>query len=289
MGNKPSLALGLVRPTAVAQPTPLQLTGQISKRTHRCSNKDYSTESSRRSRTVSKSVPVDLQKHSLLSIPPELRNCIYGHLLKPEDCIVLSPMIHTRLSGMALLRTCTQLHDEAASFFYARNSFQCYIRKSVLAQSASTANIQLPHITSSISPKFFRDPLAMQGGIFFPAPRYHQYLTRLTIYFKVSIRDLAFPDPEKGYWGDTLRADSDMNQYIRRPCDNTAITSADMGKIQQAIQHEVFRVYQEMKSLWIEKEGTWAGKVTMPARSTATDDLEFWIELTADRHITHEG
>lgn len=88
MGNQPSLALGLVRPTAVAQLTPLQLTGQLRKRTHRCSNRDHSRESARRSRTVSKSVPVDLQKHSLLSIPPELRDCIYAHLLKTRDCIV---------------------------------------------------------------------------------------------------------------------------------------------------------------------------------------------------------
>lgn len=198
-------------------------------------------------------------------------------------------MIHTKITGISLLRTCTQLHDEATSFFYAKNSFQCYIRKSVLAQSVSTANIQLPHITSLISPKFFHDPLAMQGGIFFPAPWYHQCLTRLTIYFKVSTRELAFLDPEKGDWEDTLSADLSMNQYIRRPCDNAAITPADMGKIQQAIQHEVFRVYQKMKSLWREKEGTWAAKATMPARSTATDDLEFWVELTADEHVTHEG
>jgi hypothetical protein len=168
------------------------------------------------------------------------------------------------------------------------NSFQCYIRKSVLAQSPSTADFQLPEINSCVSRNLLRDPLAIQGGIFFPAPRYHQFLTRLTIYFKVSIRDLVFPDPEKRHSKDLTSVDMDLNHYIRLRSDNAAITPAYMGKMQQAIQHEVFCVYQKMSSLWKEKEGTWAGKVIMPARSTATDELEYWIELTADEDVAHQ-
>ena len=229
---------------------------------------------------------MDPWKHSLLNIPPELRNQIYTYLFDSRDCIVLSPLTHTNIPGLVLLRTCKQLHDETASFFYTVNSFQCYIRKSVLVQSATVASIQLPDITSLISYKFFQDPLAIRGGIFFPAPRYHRYLTRLTIYFKVSIRDLAFPDPEKGKWKDQICVGLDLDQHIRLPSDNAAITPANMGKIQQAIQHEVFVVYQKMRHLWRKKEGTWAGKVVMPARSTATDELEYWIELTTEEDPT---
>jgi hypothetical protein len=288
MGNQASSALRLTMPTAAVQPAPLQLTGQISRKTHCCSNKDRKTTSARQRRTVSKSLALDLQKHSLLSISCELRNYIYAHLFKSRDYIVLSPLIHTNIPGLVLLRTCKHLHDEAASFFYTMNSFQCYIRKSVLAQSPSTADFQLPEINSCVSRNLLRNPLAIQGGIFFPAPRYHQFLTRLTIYFKVSIRDLVFPDPEKRHSKDLTSVDMDLNHYIRLRSDNAAITPAYMGKMQQAIQHEVFCVYQKMSSLWKEKEGTWAGKVVMPARSTATDELEYWIELTADEDVAHQ-
>jgi hypothetical protein len=65
----------------------------------------------------------------------------------------------------------------------------------------------------------------------------------------VSIRDLAFPDPEKSNWKDQTPVGLELNQCIRLPSENAAITPADMRRIQQAIEYEVFCVYQKMKNL----------------------------------------
>jgi len=66
----------------------------------------------------------------------------------------------------------------------------------------------------------------------------------------MSIRDVAVPDPEKGYWKDpTLQAWTCISTLTSSPSDYAAITPADTRKIQQAMQGEVSDVYQKMRSL----------------------------------------
>jgi hypothetical protein len=206
-----------------------------------------------------------LQQHSLVNIAPELRNKIYAQLLLIGGPVILAPQKRTIVPGLVLLRTCRQIHDEAASFFYEVNSFQCYILKLIPVQCASEGSIQCPNLTSFISPTTFLDPLAIHGGIFFSAQRYHQYLTRLTIGVKASFR--------------TFDMTTSSRQLLRLPSGNLDTTRANVGKTQQAMQQEVHGIYQDIGRSWSRKDDNWSGRVVMPARSTAMTELVYWIEF----------
>jgi hypothetical protein len=206
-----------------------------------------------------------LQQHSLVNIAPELRNKIYAQLLLIGGPVILALQKRTIVPGLVLLRTCRQIHDEAASFFYEVNSFQCYILKLIPVQCASEGSIQCPNLTSFISPTTFLDPLAIHGGIFFSAQRYHQYLTRLTIGVKTSFR--------------TFDMTTSSRQLLRLPSGNLDTTRANVGKTQQAMQQEVHGIYQDIGRLWSRKDDNWSGRVVIPARSTAMTELVYWIEF----------
>jgi hypothetical protein len=220
MGNYVSAALGRTPAASFIEQPPLQVSEQVSKTTHSCSSNDFPV-STRQPRTVLKSFAVDYQKHSLVNIAPELRNRIYAELLIIEGPVMLAPRKRSTVPGLALLRTCKQIYDEAASFFYATNSFQCYVHKVIPVQCASAGRIQCPNLSSFVSPLTFCDPLAIQGGIFFPAQRYHQYLTRLTIGVKASFR--------------TFDMTISSRPLLRLPSGNLDTTRANVGKTQQAM------------------------------------------------------
>ncbi|RYO72545.1 hypothetical protein AA0113_g1058 [Alternaria arborescens] len=105
-------------------------------------------------------------------------------------------------------------------------------------------------LTGQIGKKMHRGSHQDYRGSSSRRPRCHRCLAQLTIYFKISIRDVAVPDPEKGYWEDpTLQAWTCISTLTSSPSDYAAITPADTRKIQQAMQGEVSDVYQKMRSL----------------------------------------
>jgi hypothetical protein len=77
--------------------------------------------------------PIDLQSPSLLTVPGEVRNAILEALFELNRPIVISPSDGTSNSssdyqssdirGVALLRTCRQIHQEATGILYNRNIF----------------------------------------------------------------------------------------------------------------------------------------------------------------------
>jgi hypothetical protein len=215
MGSSVSTALGRTAAASIIDQPPLQVSGTISKKTHSCSSNDFPA-STQQPRTISKSLPVNPLQHSLVNIAPELRNNIYAQLLLIGGPVILAPQ-----KRIILPRKCKQIHDEAASFFYEANSFQCYILKLIPVQCASEGSIQCPNLTSFISPTTLLDPLAIHGGIFFPAQRYHQYLTRLTIGVKASFR--------------TFDMTISSRPLLRLPSGNLDTTRANVGKTQQAM------------------------------------------------------
>jgi hypothetical protein len=74
---------------------------------------------------------------------------------------MLAPQGRTIVPGLVLLRTCKQIHDEAASFFYAANSFQCYVLKVIPRQCTSEGKIQCPDPNSFVSSTTFLDAQAI--------------------------------------------------------------------------------------------------------------------------------
>ncbi|KAK5120783.1 hypothetical protein LTR85_005849 [Meristemomyces frigidus] len=62
------------------------------------------------------------QDCKLLSIPPEIRNYIYGLALTESDDIVVPSS--GKLSQPALLRVCKQVRTEALAIYYASNNFR---------------------------------------------------------------------------------------------------------------------------------------------------------------------
>jgi hypothetical protein len=77
--------------------------------------------------------PIDPQSPSLLTVPGEVRNAILEALFELNRPIVISPSDGTSNSssdyqssdirGVALLRTCRQIHQEATGILYNRNIF----------------------------------------------------------------------------------------------------------------------------------------------------------------------
>lgn len=64
----------------------------------------------------------DVQDSRLLHLPSEIRNRVYElTLIQPEPIRILSG--RSEADKRALLRTCHQLHDEAAGMYYANNTF----------------------------------------------------------------------------------------------------------------------------------------------------------------------
>lgn len=57
---------------------------------------------------------------SLLSLPPELRNRVYCHVLISEPLFANRNSISSRI---AILQTCKQTEDEATGIFYTENEF----------------------------------------------------------------------------------------------------------------------------------------------------------------------
>lgn len=130
-----------------------------------------------------------LWRHSFLNIPENVRGKIYAELLVVGE-IRVSPSQITKVPGLAILRTCRQIHDEAAAVLYGNNSFLCCMQKVVPAQKAAS-NTQCPALPVALDWQTLPDPLNISGGVVFPAARYHRHISHLIIHIDVTIAHLA--------------------------------------------------------------------------------------------------
>jgi hypothetical protein len=135
--------------------------------THLATSSTFKKNSTRNSNGTPISARADQSKASFLDLPAELRNHIYSQVLIYDDYIRPT----TNVPNLHLLQVCKQLHHEAASIFYAGNSFYCSWYKSAFLDHA-------PHVHSPATQKLLKDWL--QDTIW-PARRYHVFLTRVVI------------------------------------------------------------------------------------------------------------
>jgi hypothetical protein len=267
MGTQQSI---IQRPdfTAVAPlAQPLQVLRRHSKRTYRCSNRGQQIYQ-RPARERNESRAANPWRHSLLNLPEAVRLQVYAHLLLATE-IQITPAAVSTISGVVLLRTCKQIYDEAAAFFYAKNTFHCCVIKLVPAQRATVESPQYPCITAPLDVHALRDPLNISGGVFFPAPQYHEYLSHLSVRLELTISHF-----------NTLASGSPMPTFTRADVE-TGCTRADMERMHDAVQRKMMRVYQRMKSLWRNRDGAWRGQVVIPERTAWTRTLVYEIEFRA--------
>jgi hypothetical protein len=203
----------------------------------------------------------------LLDLPISVRENLYTHLLLFGEEIQITPSQITRVPGLVLLQTCRQLHDEASAFFYASNTFRCHVAKIVPAQKASAGQLQFPAIRAQIDCHTLSDPLNISGGIFFPAPRYHEYLTHIMIHLDLTIAHFA------------ITTSGTPIPTFAKPEFETGMTSADMVHRHHTAQYELLRVLRRIKSLWREKDVAWRGKLVIPERTSWSSALEYEISF----------
>jgi hypothetical protein len=264
MGTQQSIIQRPNLTPAVPRAQPLQTLRRHSKRTYRCSNRGQQIYQ-RPTREHKKSCAANPWQHSFLDLPEAARLQIYSHLLLATE-IQITPAAVAKISGVVLLRTCKQIYDEAAAFFYANNTFYCCVMKLVPARRATVESPQYPCITAPLDVHALCDPLNISGGVFFPAPQYHEYLSQLSVRLEVTISHFNTLAP--GSPMPTFRADSE-----------TGCTRADMEKMHDAVQHRMMRVYQRMKSLWRNRDGAWRGQLVIPERTAWTSTLVYEIEF----------
>jgi len=141
MGNRPSTVCD---EHVVDKLQPLILMGRLSRHTFRCSSRSQRIFRRPDRAKARKSSPSSPWLHSFLDFPESVRRTVYVHLLSVDEQVRIMPSQVTRVPGLALLQTCRQLHDEAPAFFYASNTFNCYVRKIIPAQKASAEEPQYP-------------------------------------------------------------------------------------------------------------------------------------------------
>jgi hypothetical protein len=139
--------------------------------------------------------------------------------------------------------------------------------KLVPAQRATAGSPQYPCITAPLEAQALRDPLKISGGVFFPAPQYHEYLSHLSVRLELTIAHFS-----------SLALGSPMPTFTRADAE-TGFTQADMEKMHKAVQHRMMRVYQRMKSLWRNRDGAWRGQLVTPERTAWTSTLAYEIEF----------
>lgn len=177
-----------------------------------------------------------------MDLPAELRNDLYARFLIVDSYVRLTAHKPTRVPGLAILRVCKQMHDEAASIFYAANSFYCYVEKEIhIARDMTfaypkTCNHQFR--LWALSP----DPEVEASDIFFPSPRYHVFLTRITIDAKVAF---------------TFSAQNFPPTWDTKDDEKWTVEV----KVQEGLNKQFYRTYERMMALWEEKERRWEGRM----------------------------
>jgi len=264
MGNAQSIVGD--REPVVESAQPLQLLGRLSKHTHRCASRGQHIYRRPDRGEAERSSAINPWQHGFLDLPAAVRSQVYTYLFLVEDEIQITPSQVTKVPELILLQTCKQLHAEVAPFFYASNTFHCNVKKLIPTQKA-TEQPQYPSIRAPLDCRTLRDPLNITGGVFFPAPRYHQYLTHLTIHLDVTIAHF-----------EIAPLGSSMPTFTK-PDTEGGLTCTDMSKMHQTIEHKLLRVFRRIRELWQEKDEAWTGKLVIPERTSWTSALVYEMEF----------
>ncbi|KAF2816654.1 uncharacterized protein BDZ99DRAFT_543350 [Mytilinidion resinicola] len=168
----------------------------------------------------------DQSKASFLDLPPEIRNHIYSQLLISDDYIRPT----TSVPCLHLLKICKQLHDEAASVFYAANSFYCHWEtKTIAYENAPFDAVNFPKIAAP-----------WLEGLIWPAPRYHVYLTRVVIDARVEIVAV-----------DSLATISNSPGQRERT----------VRTLEVELRKRFSKLHIELAELWAAKDRPWSGSL----------------------------
>jgi hypothetical protein len=187
-------------------------------------------------RQVPSSHSSDRSRAGFLNLPAELRNNIYAQVLIYTDYIRVMPNAPTKIPALVLLQICKQIHDEAASVFYAANSF--YVQTSRHVKLIPGQQSLFPHLSETYLPTLLGGE---GGGLVFPAPRYHLYLTRLTIDAKIFLPD----DPAK---------------FPSRSLPEESL-AWDPEKLREELDVQLLDLFSRVRSLWEEKGTKWEGRL----------------------------
>jgi hypothetical protein len=138
----------------------------------------------------------------------------------------------TKVPALVLLQTCKQIHYEAASVFYAANSFY------VATSQHVTLVIGRQPLSELYSPTLLGGEV---GSFFFPAPRYHLYLTRLTIDAKIFLPDFFTNIQSRGF----------RRRFLGQVRE----------QLIKDLEKQLLDVYLNMRALWEEKGRKWEGRL----------------------------
>ncbi|OCK80202.1 hypothetical protein K432DRAFT_404911 [Lepidopterella palustris CBS 459.81] len=182
-------------------------------------------------------------KVSFLDLPPELRNNIYCRLFVFEH-IWYSSYIrsNTEVRGIQLLRTCKQIHEEAASVFYAANAF--YLQTSRHLGWVDLLNLK------NISADYPK-------GLTWPAARYHIHLTRIVIDLQATVP--LTPEDALAY---------------------RALEEKLTG-LEETLRARFYALYERLLSLWDEKDRAWSAKLICD-RNHRSREINYMIAFSED-------
>ncbi|KAF2496795.1 hypothetical protein BU16DRAFT_341874 [Lophium mytilinum] len=186
--------------------------------------KRYKTE---RENCTPISLRAEQSKASFLDLPPEIRNHIYGQLLILDDYIRPT----SNIPNLRILEVCKQVHDEAASVFYAANSFYCSWGTRAIAYE----NVPLDMI------KFPKISAPWPEGLIWPALRYHVYLTRVVI---------------------DARVDLYVLNHLQNVSDFTGQHHCALMALEKELRERLSKSHMELAELWAAKERPWHGSLS---------------------------
>jgi hypothetical protein len=162
--------------------------------------------------------------------------------------------------GLVLLRTCKQIHDEAASVFYAANSFY------VEAEKVMDVRVRPPEgtakgvvdATQTLFDSGLRVYTQETGMVIFPAERYHVWCTRITIDMKIHIRGF---EREGTTCQRSYKTDTEMYK--------------EMGDL-------FARTFEGVRRRWEEKDSEWEGRMVASADPSSFKVIHFMLSFAED-------
>lgn len=264
MGNTISTRWRQDRPLPPTVTQPLQLVLRRRQRIYRCTSRSQQIYP-KSSHQGARSWVSNPWRHSFLALPKNVRGKIYAKLLIVGE-IRISPSQIIQVPGLVILRTCRQVHDEAAAIFYGSSRFICWVQKIVPAQKAG-ADPQYPALPAGLDWQTLADPLNISGGVFFPAARHHRYLSHLAVHVDVTIVHLATRSPISPIPTFSL------------VYGESGVDGADMEAMHSSLERMLVRVYQRIKCLWRDRDDIWTGKLVIPERTTWTCALSYMLEF----------
>jgi hypothetical protein len=213
---------------------------QVFLESFKCTSHDKTVKPERRQQ-IPRSGAFDKNRKSFLDLAGELRNDVYFRLLVVGEVgIEFDKSIKKVPCLVPLLQTCRQIHDEAGGVFYAHNSFRCSQYRMIFLDPGRSSDMEGTNNIPAAA--LFLMPTV--GNMFFPAPRYHTWLTRLSIHATVII---------------SSRRREIAGEMVP---DDPRITKLDdvEAQMDEKISSAFRDVYTKIKTRWEEKDRLWEGE-----------------------------